>query len=67
MKKLGLIIALLGIASGAVYAGTKIFTKTKDNVAKGKNGDQSVRKEEDDDIDVIQSSISRSYVYVADF
>jgi hypothetical protein len=62
MKKLGLIIALLGLASGAVYAGTLLWnTKSKNTINKGSENwpaDKEADKEE------IQSSISKGVFYV---
>jgi hypothetical protein len=62
MKKLGWIMAIAGITAGAVYAGTRLFSKSKGNKTKKDN----TSKEEEDEDEVV-SSISRSYVYVADF
>jgi hypothetical protein len=68
MKNIGLILAILSVATGAVYAGIQIYNRTKNmatiavkkvKAVKGSMGENKISTPS-------QSSISKSYTYVAE-
>jgi hypothetical protein len=67
MKNLGLILASVGIAAGAIYAGTRLFTrKTLGTLNKTKREGKYTDEKEGEN-EELHSSISKSYVYIADY
>jgi Na+/glutamate symporter len=63
MKKVGLILASFGLASGAIYGGMRLLRRRKDK----REIEDRKSAAEDEDNEEEGTSISTSYVYVADF
>jgi hypothetical protein len=67
MKNLGLILGSLAIAGGTMYAVRRYFTsKAKSTLNKNKN-EGKLAHEKNGDNEELHSSISKSYVFVADY
>jgi hypothetical protein len=64
MKKLGLVLAFAGLASSAIYAGTRAFNTSKNKLKNVKAVKQPVGSQKTEG--PVQSSISKSYTYVAE-